>query len=56
MEGMPEKLQMKLSERHRALLQESMDLLEITKKDAINRAIEGLHKIAMMQKKKENQA
>ena len=49
------RLQIKLSDRHTELLQQAMDLLQITKAEAINRGIEGLNKIAKMQRKMETE-
>jgi len=51
--AIPKRLQIVLSDRHRDLLEQSMILLGISKTEAINRAIEGLNKIAGMQVKQE---
>lgn len=55
MPTIPAKLQITLGERHRGLVEETMDVLELPKKEVILRAIEGLHKIAIMQRKKEKE-
>jgi len=53
--SVPKKLQIKLSDRHQELLGDIMDTLQITQREAVYRAIEGLHKIAIMQRKKEKE-
>ena len=52
---LPSRLQVTLSERHTELLQQVIDILQITKSEAINRAIEGLNKVAKMQRKTERE-
>ena len=51
----PKRLQIVLSDRHRALLQQGMNDLGISKAEAVNRAIEGFAKMAAMQRKNENE-
>jgi hypothetical protein len=51
----PNRFQIILSDRHLELLQQSMDLLQISKSEAVNRAIEGLSKVAKMQRKVETE-
>ena len=47
------RLQISLGSRHQQLLDEIINTLQITKTEAVKRAIEGYNKIAKMQRKAE---
>ena len=47
------RLQVSLGTRHQQLLEEIMSTLQISKTEAVKRAIEGYNKIAKMQRKAE---
>ena len=55
MKKIVKRLQMKLSDRHAELLDEIVNTMGISKQEAINRAIEGLHMISKLQRKRERE-
>ena len=56
MQTIPKRLQLDLTERHQRLIEETMDMLALSKREVILRAIEGVHKMAMMQSKREKES